>query len=72
MEVLPAILVSLHGPRWIRSEATVTILTFLLGLTNGDLTSVLMILNPKSVLESEAEWLQSRWSYSWGSDCSAA
>lgn len=51
----PLFYFSLHGPTWMRSEALVTILTFFLGLTNGYLTSVLMILTPKSVLDSEAE-----------------
>ncbi|KAG7589635.1 MFS transporter superfamily [Arabidopsis suecica] len=39
----------LHGPMFLRTEIPVTILTCLLGLTNGYLTSVLMILAPKSV-----------------------
>ncbi|XP_072965637.1 equilibrative nucleotide transporter 1 [Typha angustifolia] len=39
----------LHGPRFLRSEIPVTILTCLLGLTNGYLTGVLMILAPKTV-----------------------
>ncbi|ESQ28183.1 hypothetical protein EUTSA_v10018596mg [Eutrema salsugineum] len=39
----------LHGPMFLRTEIPVAILTCLLGLTNGYLTSVLMILTPKSV-----------------------
>lgn len=39
----------LHGPQFFRTEIPVTILTCLLGLTNGYLTSVLMILAPKMV-----------------------
>ncbi|CAN8235779.1 unnamed protein product [Cochlearia groenlandica] len=39
----------LHGPVFLRTEIPVTILTSLLGLTNGYFTSVFMILAPKSV-----------------------
>lgn len=39
----------LHGPSFFRTEIPVTVLTCLLGLTNGYLTSVLMILAPKAV-----------------------
>ncbi|CAF1907301.1 unnamed protein product [Brassica oleracea var. botrytis] len=39
----------LHGPMFLRTEIPVALLTCLLGLTNGYLTSVLMILVPKSV-----------------------
>lgn len=39
----------LNGPEFFRGEITVTILTCLLGLTNGYLTSVLMIMAPKIV-----------------------
>ncbi|KAI3975144.1 hypothetical protein MKX01_038472 [Papaver californicum] len=45
----------LHGPRWLRSEIPVIILTSLFGLSNGFFTSVLMILAPKSVSIVEAE-----------------
>lgn len=45
----------LHGPKWLKTEIPVAILTFLLGLTNGYLTSVFMIIVPKSVAVSEAE-----------------
>ncbi|CAK7349793.1 unnamed protein product, partial [Dovyalis caffra] len=45
----------LHGPKFFRTEIPVTILTCLLGLTNGYLTSVLMILAPKVVPLQHAE-----------------
>ncbi|KAI5352368.1 PREDICTED: equilibrative [Prunus dulcis] len=45
----------LHGPKFFRTEIPVTILTCLLGLTNGYLTSVLMILAPKIVQLQHAE-----------------
>ncbi|KAJ0969298.1 hypothetical protein J5N97_022175 [Dioscorea zingiberensis] len=45
----------LHGPMFFRSEIPVTVLTCLLGLTNGYLTSVLMILAPKLVAIQHAE-----------------
>ncbi|KAF5741993.1 equilibrative nucleotide transporter 8 isoform X1 [Tripterygium wilfordii] len=45
----------LHGPKWLGTEVPVVVLTFMLGLTNGYLTSVLMILTPKTVPASEAE-----------------
>ncbi|XP_010535863.1 PREDICTED: equilibrative nucleotide transporter 8 [Tarenaya hassleriana] len=45
----------LRGPEWLRTEIPVVVLTFLLGLTNGYLTSVLMIMAPKSVPAAEAE-----------------
>lgn len=51
----PLFMACLHGPRWLKSEGLVVILTFLLGLTNGYLTSVLMILAPTSVPAPEAE-----------------
>lgn len=45
----------LHGPAFFRTEVPVFLLTFLLGLSNGYLTSVLLIVAPKnvSILESE-------------------
>lgn len=45
----------LHGPAFFRTEIPVFLLTFLLGLSNGYLTSVVMIVAPKnvSILESE-------------------
>lgn len=45
----------LHGPTFFRTEIPVTLLTCLLGLTNGYLTSVLMILAPKAVQLQHAE-----------------
>lgn len=45
----------LHGPEFLRTEIPVTILTCLLGLTNGYLTSVLMIVAPKVVQLQHAE-----------------
>ncbi|KAM7511508.1 hypothetical protein LguiB_010383 [Lonicera macranthoides] len=51
----PLFTACLHGPKWLKTEVPVVILTFMLGLTNGYLTSVLMILAPKSVTNSEAE-----------------
>lgn len=45
----------LHGPAFFRTEIPVTLLTCLLGLTNGYLTSVLMILAPKAVQLQHAE-----------------
>lgn len=51
----PLFTACLLGPRWLRTEALVVLLTSLLGLTNGYLTSTLMILAPKSVPVSEAE-----------------
>ncbi|GAB2220499.1 hypothetical protein Drorol1_Dr00008155 [Drosera rotundifolia] len=45
----PLFLGCLHGPKFFRTEIPVTILTCLLGLTNGYFTSVLMILAPKTV-----------------------
>ncbi|XP_071722306.1 equilibrative nucleotide transporter 8-like [Rutidosis leptorrhynchoides] len=44
-----------YGPKWLKTEVPVMVLTFMLGLTNGYLTSVVMILAPKSVPVSEAE-----------------
>ncbi|KAJ8759001.1 hypothetical protein K2173_003239 [Erythroxylum novogranatense] len=51
----PLFLGCIHGPKFFRTEIPVTILTCLLGLTNGYLTSVLMILAPKSVQLQHAE-----------------
>ena len=45
----------LRRPHWLRTEVPVVALTFMLGLTNGYLTSVLMIMAPKTVHASEAE-----------------
>lgn len=51
----PLFLVCLHGPKFFRTEIPVTILTCVLGLTNGYFTSVLMILAPKTVKFQHAE-----------------
>lgn len=51
----PLFTACLHGPKWLRSEFPMVFLTCMLGLTNGYLTSVLMILAPKSVPVVEAE-----------------
>jgi equilibrative nucleoside transporter 1/2/3 len=51
----PLFIVSLHGPNWLKTEVPMIVLTFLLGFSNGYLTSVLMILAPKSVPYSESE-----------------
>lgn len=45
----PFFLACLHGPKFFRTEIPVTLLTCLLGLTNGYFTAVLMILAPKAV-----------------------
>lgn len=51
----PLFLGCLHGPAFFRTEIPVTLLTCLLGLTNGYLTSVLMIMAPKSVQLQHSE-----------------
>ncbi|ESW27010.1 hypothetical protein PHAVU_003G166000 [Phaseolus vulgaris] len=51
----PLFVICLHGPKWLKTEVPMVVLTFLLGFSNGYLTSVLMILTPKSVPLSEAE-----------------
>lgn len=51
----PLSLGCLHGPKYFRTEIPVIILTCLLGLTNGYLTSALMILAPKTVQLQHAE-----------------
>nr|XP_043623075.1 equilibrative nucleotide transporter 8-like [Erigeron canadensis] len=45
----------IHGPKWMHSEVPVIVLTLMLGTSNGYLTSVLMILAPKSVPIEESE-----------------
>ncbi|CDP00175.1 unnamed protein product [Coffea canephora] len=52
---LPLFYGCMHGPKFFRSEFPVTLLTCLLGLTNGYLTSVLMILTPRTVVLQHAE-----------------
>ncbi|XP_073047085.1 equilibrative nucleotide transporter 8 [Primulina eburnea] len=44
-----------RGPKWLRTEAPVVVLTAMLGLSNGYLTSVIMILTPKAVPPQESE-----------------
>lgn len=51
----PLFAACLDGPKWLRTEIPVMLLTFLLGASNGYLTSVIMILAPKSVPLLEAE-----------------
>ncbi|XP_011018211.1 PREDICTED: equilibrative nucleotide transporter 8-like [Populus euphratica] len=51
----PLFAACLNGPKWLETEVPVAILTFMLGVTNGYLTSVLMILAPMAVSVSEAE-----------------
>ncbi|GAU22223.1 hypothetical protein TSUD_227590 [Trifolium subterraneum] len=51
----PLFLGYLHGPKFFRTEIPVIILTCILGLTNGYLTSVLVILAPKTVKLQHAE-----------------
>lgn len=51
----PLFILCLHGPKWLKTEVPMVVLTFFLGFTNGYLTSVLMILAPKSVPFSESE-----------------
>ncbi|KAF2318057.1 hypothetical protein GH714_041389 [Hevea brasiliensis] len=51
----PLFAACLNGPKWLRTEVPVMSLTFLLGASNGYLTSVIMILAPKSVPVFEAE-----------------
>ncbi|KAL8223423.1 hypothetical protein R6Q57_018898 [Mikania cordata] len=51
----PLFIACLHGPKWLKSEVFVVFLTFVLGFTNGYLTSVIMIQAPKSVPPSDAE-----------------
>ncbi|EHA8587756.1 equilibrative nucleotide transporter 1 [Cocos nucifera] len=51
----PLFLGCLHGPEFFQTEIPVTVLTCLLGLTNGYLTSVLMILAPKTLPIHHAE-----------------
>ncbi|GER32257.1 equilibrative nucleoside transporter 1 [Striga asiatica] len=52
---LPLFYICLHGPEIFRTEIPVTVLTCLLGLTNGYFTCVLMILAPKTVQIQHAE-----------------
>ncbi|MFS7971112.1 putative equilibrative nucleoside transporter, MFS transporter superfamily [Helianthus anomalus] len=45
----PLFMGCVFGPKWFRHEAPVALLTLLLGVSNGYLTSVLLIVAPKSV-----------------------
>ncbi|KAK1416783.1 hypothetical protein QVD17_25899 [Tagetes erecta] len=51
----PLFMGCVNGPTWMHSEGPVIGLTLMLGVSNGYLTSVLMILAPKSVPIDEAE-----------------
>ncbi|KAL5998508.1 Epsin-1, required for endocytosis and actin patch assembly [Asimina triloba] len=51
----PLFLACLHGPKFFRTEIPVTVLTCLLGLTNGYFTAVVMIHTPKAVALQHAE-----------------
>ncbi|CAI9300192.1 unnamed protein product [Lactuca saligna] len=51
----PVYLACLHGPMVLRTEIPVTIVTCLLGLTNGYLTSCLLMVGPKTVPLQHAE-----------------
>ncbi|KAI7728575.1 hypothetical protein M8C21_001093, partial [Ambrosia artemisiifolia] len=51
----PLFTACLHGPKWLKNEVFVVFLTVMLGFTNGYLTSVIMILAPKSVPPLEEE-----------------
>ncbi|KAG6741022.1 hypothetical protein POTOM_056506 [Populus tomentosa] len=51
----PLFAACLNGPKWLKTKVPVAILTFMLGVTTGYLTSVLMILDPMEVSVSEAE-----------------
>lgn len=53
--LFPLFLGCLHGPEFFQTEIPVTLLTCLLGLTNGYFISVLMILAPKNVPLQHAE-----------------
>nr|XP_043618515.1 equilibrative nucleotide transporter 8-like [Erigeron canadensis] len=50
----PLFMGCVFGPKWLRSEVPVSLLTLLLGVSNGYLTSVLMIVAPKSVSVEES------------------
>ncbi|KAD4889237.1 hypothetical protein E3N88_21310 [Mikania micrantha] len=50
----PLFMGCVFGPKWFRNEVPVALLTLLLGVSNGYLTSVLMIVAPKSVAVEES------------------
>lgn len=51
----PLFAACLHGPKRLKTEVPVLVLTSMLGFTNGYLTSVIMILAPKTVPVTEGE-----------------
>ncbi|XP_073276204.1 equilibrative nucleotide transporter 8-like [Primulina huaijiensis] len=51
----PLFICYFRGPKWMRTEAPVVVLTVMLGLSNGYLTSVIMILTPKAVPPQDSE-----------------
>eukprot|EP00249_Psilotum_nudum_P018780 c26959_g1_i2 orf=743-1603(+) len=51
----PLFYLCLHGPDILKTDMTGIILSFLLGLTNGYLTTVVMIMAPKAVSLQDAE-----------------
>lgn len=50
----PLFMGCVFGPKWLRNEVVVSLLTLLLGVSNGYLTSVLMIMAPKFVHVEES------------------
>ncbi|XP_023764675.1 equilibrative nucleotide transporter 8 [Lactuca sativa] len=50
----PLFMGCIFGPNWLRKEVPVVLLTLLLGVSNGYLTSVLMIVAPKFVAVEES------------------
>ncbi|KAI3521233.1 hypothetical protein L1887_10694 [Cichorium endivia] len=50
----PLFMGCVFGPKWLKKEVPVVLLTLLLGLSNGYLTSVLMIVAPKFVAVQES------------------
>ncbi|KAL6226330.1 PREDICTED: equilibrative nucleotide transporter 8 [Fragaria vesca subsp. vesca] len=51
----PIFTACLHGPTWLKTEVPMIFLTFMLGLSNGYLTSAIMMTVPKLVPVPEAE-----------------
>ncbi|XP_062010575.1 equilibrative nucleotide transporter 8 [Rosa rugosa] len=51
----PIFTACLHGPTWLKTEVPMIFLTFMLGMSNGYLTSVIMMTVPKLVPVPEAE-----------------
>ncbi|XP_076888818.1 equilibrative nucleotide transporter 8-like [Bidens hawaiensis] len=50
----PLFMGCVFGPKWFKNEGLVALLTLLLGVSNGYLTSVVMIVTPKSVPVEES------------------